>query len=137
MKQHSKLRRFLGESIPAELIYGEKDNITYTTCVIHPLEDVPEETKNYTYWKVVPGPDENEESEGSDSEDDGLVDLVNLDGRGKALEMRWGATETASFPNSAGKRYTQRFSGKWLEERSGRRRVAGGYGVVLNALRKL
>lgn len=134
MKQHSKLRRFLGESIPAELVYGEKDNTTHCGDHIHPLKDVPEEAKNYTYWKVAPGPDE--DTEASDSEDD---DADDADDYGKALEMRWGATESVNFPTSASKRlgYNQRFSGKWVEEKSGRRWVAGDYRVVLRALRKL
>lgn len=126
MKQHAKLRRFLGESIPAELVYGEKRG----TRVTHPLNDVPEETRHYTYWKVAPGPDEVEDNGLSAIEED-------MDDQGKALEMRWGATETVNFRCPTSKRYTQRFSGKWVEEKSGRRWVADDYREVLDVLRKL
>jgi hypothetical protein len=133
MKQHAKLRRFLGESIPAELVYGEKCDLTRCTPsrVTHPLKDVPEEAKHYTYWKVAPGPDEGENNDLSGIEEEGLDD------QGKALEMRWGATEAVNFRCPTSKRYTQRFSGKWVEEKSGRRWVADDYREVLDALRKL
>lgn len=127
-RQHSKLRRFLGESVPAELVYGKQGDLT---CVVDAQKRVSEEFKDYTYWKVAPGPNEDENNGLQDIDEEGIDD------EGKALELRWGATETVRFRCPTSKRYTQRFSGKWVEERSGRRWVADDYHAVLDALRKL
>lgn len=132
-KQHSKLRRYLGESIPAELIYGQKENagVTFSTH----LDDVPEEIKisqDYTFWKVAPIPDEDS---GYDS--DSTVSEGDQHGRhlGKTLEMRWVPSRTTPGLESDSKRH--RTIGKWLKEKDNRRWVAKDYQDVLHALRKL
>ena len=131
-KQHSKLRRHLGESIPAELIYGQKENAVVTIGTRH-LDDVPEEiSQDYTFWKVAPSP-----SEDSDSDSDSTVSGVGQYDRhlGKTLEMRWEPSRITPGLESGGKRH--RTIGKWLREKDNRRWVATDYQDVLGALRRL
>ena len=128
-KQHSKLRRHLGESIPAELIYGQKENAIDTRH----LDDVPEEiSQDYTFWKVAPSPGED-----SDSDSDSTVSGGGQYDRhlGKTLEMRWEPSRTTPGLESDGKRHPT--IGKWLKEKDNRRWVARDYQDVLGALRKL
>lgn len=134
-KQHSKLRRHLGESIPAELIYGQKEDagVTISTRVTRHLDDVPEENgKDYTFWKVAPGPDEDSDYDSDSTESEGGQYDRHL---GKTLEMRWEPARAAPGAESDGKR--QRTIGKWLKEKDNRRWVASDYQDVLSALRKL